>query len=352
MELLIIHSFSDRMLLLLGAMGLSWLLLGPVSWYRAFGLEKPEGWLTGWIHRLEAKLNRSRRNASTRIYRGMMLVMFFLLMGWLLSLLLHMLERQLQWAVLIEILLVAYLIPSRHVWNISRRVNLLMGDARHIEPLRRLLASFSSRDTHDLDHHAIVRSTIEYLAEQAAAKVVAPALYYLALGLPALVTVRLIHLLAEQIGHRSDRYRMFGWAARHLDALLLCLPSLVAALLLCVATWFVPRCKPFGAVAILFLHPRRIRSLWRRWPLCAMAGALYVCLGGPRRTVQELIRDEWVGTGSAKATTPDLARAQWLYLVSQVILLVLIGSALLVQQSVPIDELLQQLYERLLWLAD
>jgi|GEM_PF-1415967 len=347
MELLVIHPLPDRMMLLIGALLFSWAFLGPISQYRRLGLEVPERFILQLLQRLETKLNRSHRDAATRIYRGIILVMFFLMLGWLLSLLLHMLERQFKWAQLLELLLIAYLIPTRHLWDISRRVNLLMGDARHVEPLRRLLASFSPRHTDELDHHAIARSTIEYLAEQFAAKIVAATLAYLVLGLPALITVRLIHFLSEQVGHHSDRYRMFGWAARHLDALVLVLPSLIAALVIGVATWFVPRCKPFGAIAIPLLHARRIRSLWRRWPLCTMAGALYVCLGGPRRTTEALIRDEWVGTGSAKATTRDLARAQWIYLVSNVVLLVLLGSMLLVQQSIPIDALLQQIYDRI-----
>lgn len=348
MELLIIHSTHDRMIILIAALLLAWIAFGPFKLYRSLGLEKPENLIRTLITKLEGKLNRTRRNASTRIYRGMILVIYMVSMAMLWALLIHAIEQRFAWGQYIELFTVAYLIPARHIWDVSRRGNPLMNNASHIVPLRRMLSSITGRDSDDMDLHTIARSWIEFTAEQFASKLVAPALWYLALGLPALVLVRLIHLLAEQIGHRSARYFAFGWSARHLDTALQFIPSLLASLLLCLAAWFIPRCRPLRAIATLIAHSTRITSPTRRWPVAAIAGALHVTLGGPHRMAGEMIRDGWVGKGTAKATAHDLARAQWLYIAASIVLMLLITSALMWEQKLPLIDFISSSYQSLI----
>ena len=44
-----------------------------------------------------------------------------------------------------------------------------------------------------------------------------------------------------------------------------------------------------------------------------MAGALSVALAGPRRYAEGLVADPWLGDGSARVGTPDIARALEVY---------------------------------------
>ena len=49
------------------------------------------------------------------------------------------------------------------------------------------------------------------------------------------------------------------------------------------------------------------------WPESAMAGALGLALAGPRRYPEGLVADPWLGDGTARAATSDIARALQLY---------------------------------------
>ena len=44
-----------------------------------------------------------------------------------------------------------------------------------------------------------------------------------------------------------------------------------------------------------------------------MAGALGLALAGPRRYAEGVVADPWLGDGTARATTRDIARALRLY---------------------------------------
>src|SRR5581483_11885732 len=54
-------------------------------------------------------------------------------------------------------------------------------------------------------------AAIESLAENFSDGVVAPALWYLALGLPGLFGYKMVNTLDSMIGHKYERYRDFSW---------------------------------------------------------------------------------------------------------------------------------------------
>ena len=49
--------------------------------------------------------------------------------------------------------------------------------------------------------------------------------WYLVPGLPGLFAYKMANTLDSMIGHRTPRYRAFGWAAARLDDLLNLLPA-------------------------------------------------------------------------------------------------------------------------------
>jgi adenosylcobinamide-phosphate synthase len=116
------------------------------------------------------------------------------------------------------------------------------------------------------------------------------------------------------IGYRSPRYRAFGWAAARLDDLLNLVPARLGGLLLAAAAVFTAGCRPGHAVTIMLRDGHKHRSLNAGWSEGAMAGALGLALAGPRRYAQGIVADPWVGDGTARAATSDIARALRLYL--------------------------------------
>ena len=91
------------------------------------------------------------------------------------------------------------------------------------------------RDTAELSTGEVARATVESLAENASDAVVAPLLWGALAGLPGLLGYRAANTLDAMIGHRSPRYRRFGWAAARLDDLANWVPARLAAL--AAAAW-------------------------------------------------------------------------------------------------------------------
>lgn len=145
---------------------------------------------------------------------------------------------------------------------------------------RATLPSLCGRDPEPLDVDGLVRAALESVAENTADAVVGALLWGAVAGPAGVLGYRAANTLDAMVGHRSDRYREFGWASARLDDLLN-LPVARAAALLTVA------CAPVvgGSAANA---ARTVRRDGARHPSpnaghveAAFAGALGVRLGGP-----------------------------------------------------------------------
>ena len=169
------------------------------------------------------------------------------------------------------------------------------------------------RDPLRLDVHGVARAAIESLAENFSDGVVAPACWYLLFGLPGLFAYKMANTLDSMIGHRTVRYRAFGWAAARFDDLLNLLPARLSGLLLAMAAIFAGDSNAGRAFATMLRDARKHHSPNAGWPEAAMAGALGVALAGPRDYAEERVEDPWLGSGTPLAGPADIARALRLY---------------------------------------
>src|SRR5204862_4739433 len=96
---------------------------------------------------------------------------------------------------------------------------------------RRQVTHLVGRDPSSLDAAGIARATVESVAENTCDAIVAPLLWGAVTGLPGLLGYRAANTLDAMVGHRSPRYRRFGWAAARLDDVLNWLPARIAGLL-------------------------------------------------------------------------------------------------------------------------
>lgn len=155
-------------------------------------------------------------------------------------------------------------------------------DAGEVEAARRRMGSLCGRDTTNLGAQGLARASVESVAENTSDAVVAPLVWAAVAGVPGLVGYRAVNTLDAMVGHRSPRYRHFGWAAARLDDAANFVPSRIAAMLTAL-------CAPVvGGSA---------GNAWRTWRRdaaahpspnagqveAAFAGALRTRLGG--RTV-------------------------------------------------------------------
>lgn len=230
---------------------------------------------------LERHLNRGRGRRAKGFLATVLLVIAGLAIGALLGRL----------GPLVEFLVAAILLAQRslvdHVAEVARGLRLSLAQGR------RAVALIVSRDTGEMDQSAVARSAIESAAENLSDGVIAPAFWFLLLGLPGLVTYKLINTADSMVGYRNERYAQFGTAAARLDDLLNLLPARLTALLIALTHGALGQWRAIAADA------RQHKSPNAGWPEAATARALGVALAGPRAYDGVMQPLAWVN-GSAK----------------------------------------------------
>lgn len=82
---------------------------------------------------------------------------------------------------------------------------------------RERLPHLCGRDPQALDGPGIARAVVESVAENTSDAVVGALVWGALAGVPGLVGFRAVNTLDAMVGHRSPRYRRFGWASARLD---------------------------------------------------------------------------------------------------------------------------------------
>ncbi|WP_206454617.1 adenosylcobinamide-phosphate synthase CbiB [Aurantimonas marina] len=241
--------------------------------------------LVGWvIDRLDQTLNRPGLGESVRwrngIFAACLLVGGAVLSGLVLSTLFAM-AGPVGW--LLEAAVLAVFLAQKSLVDHVRAVERALGQG--LEAGRRAVAMIVGRDPDALDEAGVCRAAIESLAENASDGVVAPFLWYLVLGLPGLLAYKAVNTADSMIGHMNERYHAFGWASAKLDDWMNWPAARLTALLIALAAGMRHRSR--AEVQAALSTARRDAPLHRSpnagWPEAAMAAALGLSLGGPRR---------------------------------------------------------------------
>lgn len=172
---------------------------------------------------------------------------------------------------------------------------------------RERVPALVGREPAALDADGLCRAAVESVAENTVDAVVAPLLWCAMAGSAGALAYRATNTLDAMVGHRSERYERFGWAAARLDDAL-SWPAARVAGALTVA------CAPLTGVSA-----RGARYAWARDGArhpspnsgrieAAFAGALGVRLGGPVRYAGRTEARPWLGDGPAPRPG-DVARA-------------------------------------------
>jgi adenosylcobinamide-phosphate synthase len=260
----------------------------------------------------DRKLNRPDRSEASRRERGIVTVITLVGGAAVLGLIVQQLCRGSLLGATAESLIIAALLAQRSLFDYVAAVAQALergGLAGGREAVRHIVG----RDPMSLDQHGVARAAIESLAENFSDGVVAPIFWYLLLGLPGLFAYKMANTLDSMIGHRTPRYRSFGWAAARFDDILNAVPAPLTGLLLATAAVFAKNGSAVRALRIMLRDGRKHHSPNAGWPESAMAGALGLALAGPRRYSEGVVADPWLGDGTARATTSDILRALELY---------------------------------------
>jgi adenosylcobinamide-phosphate synthase len=153
-------------------------------------------------------------------------------------------------------------------------------ERRQLPQARHALQALCGRDASLLDAHGLSRAVTESLAENTGDAIVG-ALVWAALAGPAGVAAyRAANTLDAMVGHRSERYADFGWAAARLDDLMSWPAARLSAALACACAPLVGG-SPRDALAVVHRDGRAHPSPNAGQIEAAFAGALGLTLGGP-----------------------------------------------------------------------
>lgn len=176
--------------------------------------------------------------------------------------------------------------------------------AGDLDAARRRLPHLCGRDPQALDERQIARAVVESVAENTSDAVVGALVWGAVAGVPGLVGFRAVNTLDAMVGHRSPRYRRFGWASARLDDL---------------AGW--PGARLTAALAALAgPDPRGAWRAWRRdghrhpspnaGPVeASFAGALGVRLGGTLAYGGRVEHRPALNSGGRPVEAADIERA-------------------------------------------
>ncbi len=275
----------------------------------------PEAALGAIVSWLDGRLNRDRRSAANRVVRGAVAVLVVAAAAFAAGYVIAGLALGWRHGWIVEVVVVASLLAQRSAFDGARAVARMLR-SRGVEVGRETLARSACYDVSALDENAVARGAIEGCAERFCDGVVAPAVWYIVLGLPGIFAYRAISAAARRIGHSTPHYAAFGAGAAWLDRVANIAPAPVAGVILILAAIFVPGANPLRALTTMVRDSRKRGAPGAGWTESAVAGALGLSLAGPRRYRDEVVRGPWIGSGRARATPADITRAVYLFAVA------------------------------------
>ncbi|HUO54694.1 MAG TPA: adenosylcobinamide-phosphate synthase CbiB [Rhodoblastus sp.] len=282
----------------------------PAPVYAA--IRHPVTWIGALIARLERMLNRPGLSPRRRREFGALTLVIVLAASVLVAGLLIDLAPPGAIGFALLAILASSLVAQRSLYDHVAAVAEAL-EQEGLEAGRAKVAMIVGRDVAALDVAGVSRAAVESLAENFSDGVVAPAFWTALFGLKGGALYKAANTADSMIGHKSERYRDFGWAAARFDDLVNLPASRLAVLWLVLAAAFTRGAEWRGAWAAAQRDARKHRSPNAGWPEAAIAGALGFRLAGPRVYGGVAVDDVYMGDGRAELDARDIRRALALY---------------------------------------
>lgn len=191
---------------------------------------------------------------------------------------------------------------------------------RSIDDGRKQVARIVGRDTSELSAQEIRTAALETLAENLNDGVIAPLFWFAILGVPGMITYKMINTLDSMIGYRTERYREFGCWAAHIDDVANYIPARLTAFIMVVASGRMSLMK------FVYKYGRQHASPNSGFPESALAGILDCRFGGPHNYFGETFNKPYIGYNIRMLTTSDMNKAIIINRNTEIIAIILIVS--------------------------
>ena len=179
---------------------------------------------------------------------------------------------------------------------------------------RKQVARIVGRDTSELSEQEVRSAALETLAENLSDGVIAPIFWFAILGVPGMLTYKMINTLDSMIGYKNERHRQFGCWAAHIDDIANYIPARITALFITLTGWIY---------TIFHASEGRKRNLWQHlkfvchygpkhaspnsgWPEAALASILDCRFGGTHNYFGKEFYKPYIGDNPRPLTTSDM----------------------------------------------
>jgi adenosylcobinamide-phosphate synthase len=286
---------------------------------RLFGFPKPlyvkighpVEWIGTILAKLEAQLYEPEVEALQARLRGLAALLVLLFIVVVPAVLIGSFLSTFKFGWVIEALLATAFIAQHslyeHVSAVGRGL-----DTSLIEG-RKAVAKLVGRDSAALDETGVVKGALESLAENTSDAIVAPVFWFVLLGLPGIVAYKAINTADSMIGHKSERYIHFGWAAARLDDLINLPASRITGLLFVGAAAWNDSERGKIALQAMWRDASKHQSPNAGWPESALAASFGVKFGGPRSYAGTRVDLPWMGEGREVLNRDDIRKGLRLY---------------------------------------
>lgn len=264
-------------------------------------IRHPVVWMGACISFLERNCNRAGKTDISRYVAGVSTMAILLAITAGLSLAIRAFGGNVA-----ETLAIASLLACRSLYD---HVYDVFDALRHqgIDNARIKVGYIVGRDVENLDESGVCRAAIESLAESFSDGVVAPLFWAVCFGLPGIACYKAINTADSMIGHKTERYLAFGWAAARLDDVANLIPARISGLLIATAA------LSLDSIRFMLRYAYDHASPNAGWPEAAMAGALRVQLGGENFYDGVEHASALIGEGETNLTISHLHKAIRVY---------------------------------------
>jgi adenosylcobinamide-phosphate synthase len=281
----------------------------------------PVEWAGAILKKLEALLYDPDADPMQARLRGLAALIALLLIVAIPAVVVTRVLSNFQLGWIIEALLATTLLAQHalheHVSAVGKGLDTSLAEGR------KAVAKIVGRDPAALDESGVVKGALESLAENTSDGIVAPVLWYALLGLPGIVAYKAINTADSMIGHKSERYIYFGWAAARFDDLINLPASRLAGLLFAAAAAWNDKERGKIALHAMWRDAPKHRSPNAGWPESALAASLGVKFGGPRSYDGNRVDLPWIGEGRETLNRDDIRKGLRLYGTAMTFLLCL-----------------------------
>ena len=270
-------------------------------------LPHPVVWFGKWIAFWEKKLNRGNaRKAKGAFFAVGSIVLVFCIAFVLLSLI-----RSIYLNVLVQALLIFYCLAGHTLRHEVSQVFQALD--RSLDEGRRQVSRIVGRDTGNLSANEVRTAALETLSENLSDGVVAPLFWLCLLGVPGMLTYKMVNTLDSMIGYRHPRYKDFGCWAAHIDDVANYVPSRLTAFTMLFIGWLYAGISATHAHLRLSQLIRFVMAFGPQhaspnsgWPEAALAALLNCRFGGSHTYFNKTFPKPYIGTNPRPLTIKDM----------------------------------------------